>query len=140
MNTKNIGNIGEAKAIVKFIELGIPVYLPFGENERADMVIDVNRELLKIQVKTSTIYKNGCTYFGAATLTNTKDGVSKHKYTKYEIDYFIFYSIPKDELYMIPINECNQSSIVIRHELPKKFTPNIRRASDCIIDNIITKL
>ena len=29
MNTKKIGNIGEAKTLNKFVELGIPVYLPF---------------------------------------------------------------------------------------------------------------
>jgi len=29
MNSNGIGNIGEAKALTKFVELGIPVYLPF---------------------------------------------------------------------------------------------------------------
>lgn len=58
MNSKRIGNIGEIKAISKFVELGIPVYLPFGDNERADMIINVDNKLLKIQVKTSNTCDN----------------------------------------------------------------------------------
>ena len=34
MNTKFIGNVGEAKTLSKFVELGIPVYIPFGDNEK----------------------------------------------------------------------------------------------------------
>ena len=34
MTTKQLGNIGEAKALAKFVELQIPVYIPFGDNER----------------------------------------------------------------------------------------------------------
>lgn len=40
MNTKQIGNIGEAKALCKFVEMTIPTYTSFGDNERADIVID----------------------------------------------------------------------------------------------------
>lgn len=36
MNSKQIGNIGEAKVLSKFIELGFPVYIPFGDNEKAE--------------------------------------------------------------------------------------------------------
>jgi hypothetical protein len=40
MNTKQIGNIGEAKTLCKLVEMMIPVYTSFGDNERADLVID----------------------------------------------------------------------------------------------------
>ena len=45
---KQKGDIGEAKCLAKMIELGIPVSLPFGDNQRYDMIIDVNGELKKI--------------------------------------------------------------------------------------------
>ena len=53
MNSKNVGNIGEAKTLAKFVELGIPVYIPFGDNEKADLVAEFNGKLNKIQCKTS---------------------------------------------------------------------------------------
>ena len=49
MNTKSIGNICEAKVLCKFIELGIPVYVPFGDNEEADLIAEFNGKLNKIQ-------------------------------------------------------------------------------------------
>ena len=48
MNTKSIGNIGEAKALCKFIEYHIPVYLPFGDNERSDLIAELNGKLNRI--------------------------------------------------------------------------------------------
>lgn len=46
-------NIGEAKALAKFVELQIPVYIPFGDNEKSDLIADFNGKLNKVQVKTS---------------------------------------------------------------------------------------
>ena len=37
---KQKGNIGEAKCLAKMIELGIPVAIPFGDNERYDLIIE----------------------------------------------------------------------------------------------------
>lgn len=56
MNTKKLGNIGEAKVLASCVELGIPIYLQFGDNEPADYIIIVNNNCLKIQVKTSSTY------------------------------------------------------------------------------------
>ena len=50
---KRIGNIGEAKAISWLVEHGISVSIPFGDNERYDLVIDNNGSLERVQVKTS---------------------------------------------------------------------------------------
>ena len=51
MNSKRIGNIGEAAALMKFVEIGIPVYLPFGDNEKADLLVgelyDICEKILK---------------------------------------------------------------------------------------------
>ena len=87
MNTKNIGNIGEAKALAKFVELGIQVYLPFGDNERSDLIADFGGKLNRIQVKTSVKTENGTVLFDLTSSTmHRKNGV-KHKYTPDEIDF-----------------------------------------------------
>lgn len=38
MNTSEIGNIGQAAVVNKFIQLGVEVYLPFGEGYTADLI------------------------------------------------------------------------------------------------------
>ena len=48
MDTKGVGNIGEAKVLCKFVELGIPVYLPFGDNERSDLIAEFNGFSIRI--------------------------------------------------------------------------------------------
>lgn len=35
---RNIGNLGEAKVLAKFVELGIQVYIPFGDGSTADEI------------------------------------------------------------------------------------------------------
>lgn len=51
MTTKQLGNIGEALA--KLVSMNVPVYVSFGDNEKADLVAEFNGKLNKLQVKTS---------------------------------------------------------------------------------------
>ena len=57
MTTKQLGNIGEAKTLCKFVELQIPVYQAFGDNEKSDLIADINGVLKRIQVKASEFCK-----------------------------------------------------------------------------------
>lgn len=103
MTTKQLGNIGEAKTLAKFVEMTIPVYVAFGDNERSDLIADFNGKLNRIQVKTSEKSKDGTMIFNLVSSTvHRKDGV-KHKYTKEEIDYFSLYNLEEDILLLIPI-------------------------------------
>ena len=56
VNSKMIGNVGEAKVLAKLVELQIPVYVQFGDNEPADYLILVDNRPYKVQVKTSTTF------------------------------------------------------------------------------------
>lgn len=119
MNTKKIGNIGEAKILCKFVEMGIPIYIPFGDNERADLIAEFNGKLNKIQVKTSIKAENGKMIFDLTSSTmHRKEGV-KHIYTDNEIDYFACYNVERDKLFLIPIDQAPNTAITIRYEKPK---------------------
>ena len=56
---KQKGNIGEAKVLAKFIELGYAVYLPFGDNEKADLVVEFNGKLNKYVTAKDLKYNGG---------------------------------------------------------------------------------
>lgn len=58
MTTKQLGNIGEAKALAKLVSMNVPVYVGFGDNEKADLVAEFNGKLNKLQVKTSEKFED----------------------------------------------------------------------------------
>ena len=81
----------------------IPVYIPFGDNERADLIAEFNGKLQKIQVKTSEKCEDCKVTFSLVSSTvHRKNGV-KHKYTKEEVDYFALYNLATNILLLIPI-------------------------------------
>ena len=118
MNSKRIGNIGEAYALAKLVELGIPVYQQFGDNEPADYIIIVNNNLLKIQVKTSTTYDGERTRFDLTSSTMHRKNGDRHKYSVGEVDAFICYDISTKEIFLIK-NNGDMTTVVIRYSLPK---------------------
>ena len=119
MNSKSIGNIGETKVLCKFVELGIPVYIPFGDNEKSDLIADFNGKLNRIQVKTSLKAEDGKMIFDLTSSTfHRKNGV-RHIYSSDEIDYFACYNIERDKIFLIPIDKAPKTSIHVRYEKPK---------------------
>ena len=138
MNSKNIGNIGEAKVLAKFVELGIPVYLPFGDNEKADLIAEFNGKLNKIQVKTSTKAEDGKIMFSLVSSTMHRKNGTKHIYTSDEIDYFACYNIARDKIFLFKVDETPNTTITIRYETSKNNqVQGVRFEEDYLIDNIL---
>lgn len=54
MNTKKSGNIGVAKAILYYTELGYSISIPISESQRYDLIIDKNGTLYRVECKRST--------------------------------------------------------------------------------------
>ena len=112
MNTKQIGNVGEAKTLSKFVELGIPVFIPFGDNEKCDLIADFGGKLQRIQVKTSIKSTNGKIIFSLVSSTvHRKNGV-RHVYSSKEVDYFALYNIESDILLLVPISDINGNKTI----------------------------
>lgn len=139
MNSKRIGNIGEAAALMKFVEIGIPVYLPFGDNEKADLIVELKGQLLKIQVKSSETYNGETTSFTTCSSRGSTRG--KVVYQEGEIDFFIFYCVKTKNLYMVHFSECPDNGITIRHTPSKNNQINkLRWHEDYIFNNVINNL
>ncbi len=117
MNTKRIGNTGEAKVLYELVCLGIPVYQQFGDNEPADYIIIVNKKPLKLQVKTSTDGDEEKVSFDLDSKLTSKRSV-RHHYTSDEVDYFLCYDLVNDKIFVVK-NNGNIGSIIIRYKTPK---------------------
>ena len=138
MNSKSIGNIGEAKVLCKFVELGIPVYIPFGDNEKSDLIADFNGKLNRIQVKTSLKAEDGKMIFDLTSSTFYRKNGVRHIYSSDEIDYFACYNIERDKIFLIPIDKAPKTSIHVRYEKPKNNqTKGIIFEEQYLIDNVL---
>lgn len=120
MNTKRIGNIGEAKVLAKFVELGCPVFLPFGDNEKADLVVEFNDKLNKIQIKSTNATQDGYYVIDFRNCKNHKTSPDPCQlYDENDIDYFATYCIERDTICLFKVNEMPNSAIRLRFEMPK---------------------
>ena len=138
MNSKRIGNIGEAKVLAKFVEMGIPVYIPFGDDEKADLIAEFNDKLNKIQVKTSIKSKNGCSLFDLTSSTAHRTNGGRRKYSNSEIDYFALYSLDRDKIYLMKVPDNPMSAITIRFEDTKSgMKSRVNYESDFLIENVL---
>ena len=119
MNSKSKGNISEAKALFEFQKFGIPVCLPWGDNERYDMIIELNKVFYRVQVKTANEESNGaikCYCRSSANHTTNK----KLSTYENEIDYFVFYNQTYDKIALVPFKETEgKKAINLRVSIPK---------------------
>lgn len=138
MNSKRIGNIGEAKVLAKFVEMGIPIYIPFGDDEKADLIAEFDGKLNKIQVKTSIKSKNGCSIFDLTSSTAHRTNGGRRKYSNSEIDYFALYSLDRDKIYLMKAPDNPMTAITIRFEDTKSGKKiGVNYESDFLIENIL---
>lgn len=133
MNTKNIGNIGEAGVLYKFVELNIPIYIQFGDNEPADYIILVDNKPIKIQVKTSSAYDCHITTFDLVSSTTHRIHGKKHKYSTEEVDAFVCYDLITKECFLVK-NHGNMTGFTVRYNKPKNLQyKNINFCKDFIL-------
>ena len=114
-NTKTVGDISEAKVLAKFIELGWAVMIPFGENQRYDLVLDRGKGLERVQVKTAH-YKSGAIRFKSCS-QRTRTCI-KDKYNG-QADLFGIYCLELDKVYLMNIDETDHQELTLRLERPK---------------------
>ena len=139
MNSKRIGNIGEAKVLVKFVELEVPVYTSFGDNEKSDMIADFNGKLNRIQCKTSKKFEGGKITFDLVSSTVHRTNGVKHKYNESEIDYFALHNIDSDITLLVPISVLSERTQVT-FSIPYKPNTNQHTAlnyEDYLFDKIV---
>jgi hypothetical protein len=59
-NTKVAGDITEAVVLAEFLRAGFPVCVPFGDNQRYDLVVEAGGRFLRVQCKTASLTGDRC--------------------------------------------------------------------------------
>lgn len=138
MNTTNIGNIGYAKVLSKFVELGIPIYVPFGEGYTADLIAQFGGKLNKIQIKTTQKIHNGECIKWKITKQEGYHGNQK-SYTEDEVDYFALYCIEADVLCLVPFDRAPKAEMIIRLDSYTGTKTKIMKfVSDFLFEKVIS--
>lgn len=107
-DTLKKGILIELYCIEKFTELGYTCSIPYGNNSKYDVVVDINDKLYRIQCKSSTWAKDTTeekvAFIMATnhTTTNTT-GTKRYTYNSNQVDFF--YTYFNGEHYLVPIKE-----------------------------------
>lgn len=137
-NSKTIGNIGEAVVLAEFVKRNIPIYIPFGENDRCDFIAEFNGKLNRIQVKTSKSIQNGTIVWNIRSITGTKGRYTVRHYNEDEIDYFALYNIETGLALLVPLTSI-KSRAAVSFTYPFKICNKVKQNNwqDYTFDKII---
>jgi len=104
MNTKQVGDIAEQAAILQALKRGWGVLKPIGDRLPYDLVFDVERTLIKIQVKCAwhDAVSNNFVVDNRRTKTNRRKMV-REAYQTCDFDFALIY-LPEIEIfYIMPV-------------------------------------
>lgn len=124
-HSKEVGDDSEAAFLAKFKSLGWIVSVPFGENQRYDLVLDRGNGMERIQVKTGTL-RDGFICF--RTCSQTYDG--KTRDYRGEIEWFGVYVKDISSFFLVPVDAVGKTDGRLCVNEPKRFSAKTRYAED----------
>ncbi|AGB33398.1 hypothetical protein C488_17613 [Natrinema pellirubrum DSM 15624] len=133
MNTKQTGDETEARIIAALIAEGYTVSVPFGDNDKYDLVLDTGCQLLRIQCKTGWI-EDDVVRFKTASKTTTDGSVTMDNYDG-EVDAFAVRCKETETLYWVPIDDIGKKSTYLRLTEPKIDHPSVKFAETYRFEN-----
>lgn len=104
LSTKFKGTLTELQVQTYFLSKGYNISVPVCEESKYDLVLDIGKQLLRIQIKTARLSEEKCsiTFNCRTTCCNTRES-KKRSYSENEIDYFATFW--NDNVYLVPIGE-----------------------------------
>jgi hypothetical protein len=117
---KRRGEAAEAAFLARATALNFTVLLPWGDSNRYDSVVELDRGFLRVQVKSATLYAEN-RYRVKTT------GANGRVYTSKEIDLFVAHIVPENLWYIIPIQSIGRRKGI-------RFYPTTRRPSRALFE------
>lgn len=134
-----IGEITEQQVAIEFLKQEILVSKPLVQSSRYDFIIDVNKKLYKVQVKTGTLKENSYLHFATSTSHTNTQGTKNLSYDASDVDFFA--TIYEGQCYLIPYNLCGKREQRLRFVPTKNGqTQGVLFAKDFKMEDIIKTL
>ncbi len=101
-DTNHIGEISEAAIITRLLELGYVVLIPYGGNQRYDLMVeDIDRQFWRVQCKSARVDESGTVLkFDTANHNVTGKNRQMRNY-RGQCDYFAAYCKKLDKIYLV---------------------------------------
>jgi hypothetical protein len=114
-DTNQIGDISEVATILRFLQLGYTVLMPYGGNQRYDLMIeDEDENFWCIQCKTAWLNKDGTVLtFNTANHNVTGKNRNWRNY-RGQCDYFAVYNEELNKVYLIPVDQVGTINASLR--------------------------
>jgi ribosome-binding factor A len=133
MESHRKGELTESIVITELKKREVPVSIPFGDNERYDIVVESpNGEFLSVQVKTGWFRDGRVKFKGVSQHTNS--GGNVYKQYQGDVDYFLVYCYELDTLYWVAEEEFD-TRMCLRVEEPEQVKKAINWAEEYEFDN-----
>lgn len=132
MESHRKGDFTEAVVIAELVRREIPVSIPFGDNERYDLLLETPEHwIVRVQVKTGWVADGKICFHGRSQHTNSNGNV----YKDYEgdVDFFIVYCHEIEELYLIE-KSAFATAMSLRIEEPIQRDSSINWADDYLFE------
>lgn len=130
-DTNWVGEISEAAIITRFLQLGYIVLIPYGGNQRYDLVIeDSEGQFWRVQCKTGWI-DEGSTVIRFNTANANVTGKNRQsRHYRGQCDYFALYCEKLNKVYLVPVDQVGTSSARLRLVPAMKDQKHVRWARD----------
>jgi hypothetical protein len=125
----DVGHRAEAAALSELVRRGYRVLVPFGVNQRYDLVLDCDGRFLRAQCKSGRL-RAGAIQFKTTSVQSNTAGSSMRGYAG-EVDLFIVYCAENHRVYVIPADEVPDSQMHLRIDPPRnRQSKRVRWAKD----------
>ena len=106
------GNIGESAILFEFVKRRIPVSIPYGDNERYDLIAEFDGKLNKIQIKYcgEETPNDGVVCPCASSYNHASARTGWESYAG-EVDYFCFWIATDNLALIVPMSEIGTKKI-----------------------------
>jgi hypothetical protein len=119
VHPKLVGDRTTAMVLARLLETYEVILLPFGENQRYDLVVEAESGFIRVQCKTGRL-RNGVIKFNACSITyhhptRLPGQAYKHHY-RGQADVFGVYCPDTDKIYVVPVEEIGKNAGSLRVE------------------------
>jgi len=113
-DTKAIGDRSEAMVLAALVRNGYHVSIPFGENNRYDLLADDGARIVRVQVKSGRVRKGAISYSCCSTHAHRRAGPLASRSYRGEVDYIAVYCDELRKVYLVPEEELARTRAHLR--------------------------
>ncbi|WP_135827754.1 group I intron-associated PD-(D/E)XK endonuclease [Halorussus halobius] len=135
VNSKDTGDESEVAILQALISAGYSVSIPFGDNDKYDLVVDDGESFQRVQCKTGWL-EDECVRFKTCSKTTANGEVVRVDYED-EIEAFAVRCKDTGKVYWVPEEEAGQKNTYLRVVDPKIDHPSVNLATEYEFDGEI---